>query len=70
MNSEKNCKKNCGAKCASTFGCVLAGMASGIVLGAIGKLLLDKNKKALKKKADKLMDAMNELGASAMEMFR
>ena len=66
-NAKNNCCEN---KCSSTFSCVLAGLASGIALGMIGKILLDSNKKALRKKADKMMDAMSELGSSAMEMFR
>ena len=69
MNCDKKnaCNNN---KCSSTFSCVLAGLASGIALGMVGKILLDSNKKALKKKADKMLDAMSELGSSAMEMFR
>ena len=69
MNNDKNC--NCkDKKCASPFSCMLAGLAAGVALGMIGKILLDTNKKALKKKADKMMQAMSELGDSAMEMFK
>lgn len=67
MNTDKKCQKQ---KCASTFSCVLAGLMSGIALGVIGKILLDSNKKALKKKADKMLSAMSDLGTSAMEMFK
>ena len=67
MNTDKKCNEKKGV---GTFGCVLAGMASGIVLGMIGKILLDTNKKALKKKADKVLDAMSNLGNSAMDMFQ
>lgn len=62
--------KNCNDKKCSVLGCVMAGIASGVVLGVIGKILLDSNKKALKKKADKMMSAMSELGNSAMDMFK
>ena len=66
MNHNQNCpKKKCSAVC-----CVLAGLASGIALGMIGKILLDTNKKALKKKADKMMSAMSDLSSSAMELFK
>ena len=57
-------------KCASTFSCVMAGIASGVALGVIGKILLDTNKKALKKKADKMLQAIGDLGDSAMDMLR
>ena len=66
MNNDKKCNDK---KC-SVIGCVMAGLASGIVLGVIGKILLDTNKKALKKKADKMVAAMGDLSASAMEMFK
>ena len=66
MTNDKCCKDK---KC-SVLGCVMAGLASGVALGVIGKILLDSNKKALKKKADKMMEAMSELGSSAMEMFK
>lgn len=62
--------KKCKAKKCSAFGCVLAGLASGVALGMVGKILLDANKKALKKKADKMLKAMSDLGDSAMEMFK
>jgi len=67
MCKDKMCeqKKGCG-----TVKCVLAGMASGIALGVMAKILLDSNKKALKKKADKVIQAMGNLGDSAMEMFK
>ena len=67
MNNDKKCKEQ---KCASTFGCVMAGLVSGVAVGAVGALLLSSNKKKLKKKADKMMSAMSELGESAMEMFK
>lgn len=67
MNTDKNCPKK---KCASTIGCVMAGLASGIAIGMIGKILLDTNKKALKKKADKMLKAMSDLGDSAAAMFQ
>ena len=66
MCPEKKCKET---KC-SVIGCVLAGMASGVALGMVGKILLDSNKKALKKKADKMLKAMSDLGDSAMQMFQ
>ena len=66
MTNDKCCKDK---KC-SVLGCVMAGLASGVALGVIGKILLDSNKKALKKKADKMMQAMSELGDSAMQMFK
>ena len=66
MCNDKKCKEK---KC-SAFGCVLAGLASGVMLGIIGKILLDTNKKALKKKADKMLSAMSDLSSSAMEMFK
>ena len=66
MNTDKNCPKK---KC-STVGCVMAGLASGIALGIVGKILLDTNKKALKKKADKMLQAMSDLGDSAAAMFQ
>ena len=56
------CPDKCNdKKCTSAFSCVLAGLASGIALGVIGKILLDTNKKALKKKADKMMAAMEDM---------
>ena len=67
MCNDKKCTEKKGA---GTFSCVLAGVASGVVLGMIGKILLDTNKKALKKKADKVLDAMSNLGNSAMDMFQ
>lgn len=66
MCPEKKCKQK---KC-SVIGCVLAGLASGIAIGMIGKILLDTNKKALKKKAEKMLKAMGELGDSAVAMFQ
>ena len=66
MCPDKKCKEK---KC-SVVGCVLAGMASGVALGVIGKIVLDTNKKALKKKADKMLKAMSELGDSAAAMFQ
>lgn len=67
MNNMTKCPKK---KCTSAICCVLAGLASGIALGIIGKILLDTNKKALKKKADKMISAMSDLSNSAMEMFK
>ena len=67
MNNNQKCPKK---KCTSVIGCMLAGLASGIALGVIGKILLDTNKKALKKKADKMITAMSDLSNSAMEMFK
>ena len=66
MCPEKKCKQK---KC-SPITCVLAGLASGVALGMIGKILLDSNKKMLKKKADKVIKAMSELGDSAAAMFQ
>ena len=67
MNTDKKCNEKKGA---GTFSCVLAGLAAGIALGMIGKILLDTNKKALKKKADKVFAAMSDLGDSAMDLFQ
>jgi len=67
MCNDKKCPEKKGA---GTFSCVLAGVVSGVVLGMIGKILLDTNKKALKKKADKMFEAMSNLGDSAMELFQ
>ena len=58
MCNEKNCPQT---KCASTVGCMLAGLASGVALGVVGKILLDANKKSLKKKADKMLSAMEDM---------
>ena len=66
MCPEKKCKDK---KC-SAFGCVLAGLASGMALGVVGKIVLDSNKKALKKKADKMLKAMADLGDSAAALFQ
>ena len=67
MCPDKKCKEK---KCASPLSCMLAGLMAGVALGIIGKILLDSNKKALKKKADKMLSAMSDLGDSAMEMFK
>ena len=66
MNSDKKC---CGKKC-SVIGCMLAGLASGVAIGVSGKIVFDANKKALRKKAEKMLDAMGDLGASAMDLFK
>ena len=66
MCPEKKCNEK---KCASPFSCVTAGLVSGVALGMIGKILLDTNKKALKKKAEKMLSAMSDLSDSAMQMF-
>lgn len=67
-NDKKCCEKSC--KKGGTFKCMLAGLISGITLGVIGKILIDSNKKQLKRKLDNMADAMENLTDSAKDMFK
>ena len=64
---DKSC---CSKKGAGVVPCMLAGLMSGIVIGVIGKIMLDTNKKALMKKVNKVADAMDNLTDSAKNMFQ
>ena len=65
MNSQNSSQKNCGA-----VKCLLAGMGAGVAVGVVGKVLMDNNKRTLKKKAGKVADAMESLIDSAKDMFQ
>ena len=65
------CKDSCKTKkCTGVIPCMLAGLTSGIVIGVIGKIMLDTNKKALMKKINQMADAMGDLGDSAKNLFQ
>ena len=65
MNSEK-----CASKKGSGLKCVLGGLAAGVAVGMVGKVLMDNNTRTLQKKAGKVADAMENLANSAMDMFK
>jgi hypothetical protein len=67
MNNEKKC---CEKKSSGVVPCMLAGLTSGIVIGVIGKIMLDTNKKSLMKKVNQMADAMENLGDSAKNLFQ
>lgn len=72
MCPDKKCqeKNDCKIKCTGVIPCMLAGLTSGVVIGVIGKIMLDSNKKTLMKKFGKMADAMESLGDSAKSMFQ
>lgn len=65
MNSEK-----CASKKGGGFKCVLGGLAAGVAVGMVGKVLMDNNARTLQKKAGKVADAMENLANSTMNMFK
>lgn len=65
MVQDKCCQKGAGV-----VPCMLAGLTSGIVIGVIGKIMLDTNKKKLMKKVNKMADAMESLGDTAKGIFQ
>ena len=67
VNQSKDCKCKKGS---GVVPCMLAGLASGMVIGVIGKIMLDTNKKQLKKKFSEMADAMESLGDSAKNLFQ
>ena len=64
MCNDKQCKEKKGI-----VPCMLAGLTSGIVIGVIGKIMLDTNKKQLMKKVNQMAEAMENLGDSAKNLF-
>jgi hypothetical protein len=64
---DKTCKEKKGM---GALGSVLAGMAAGAAVGVVGKIVFDKNKRILKKKADEMLSAMSDLSETAMDFFR
>ncbi len=67
---KKGMDKSCCKKSTGVVPCMLAGLASGIAIGMIGKILLDTNKKKLMKKVNQMADAMENLGDTAKNMFQ
>ncbi len=67
MCQDKQCKEKKGS---GVVPCMLAGLTSGIVIGVIGKIMLDTNKKTLMKKVNKMADAMENLTDSAKNIFQ
>ena len=65
MNSEK-----CASKKGGSLKCVLGGLAAGVAVGMVGKVLMDNNTRTLQKKAGKVADAMENLANSTMNMFK
>ncbi len=63
-------KANCCEKKGSGLKCAIAGAGAGLAVGAIGMVLLSSNKRTLKKKANKVADAMENLFDSAKDMFQ
>ena len=62
MKSEK--KKGSGVKL------LLGGLLAGTAVGATGVFLMNSDKRALQKKAEKVADAMENLADSAVNMFQ
>lgn len=60
----------CNEKKGGSLKCILGGLAAGVAVGMIGKMLMDTNTKTLQKKAGKVADAMEKLADSAMDMFK
>ena len=67
---KKSTDKSCCKKSSGVVPCMLAGLMSGIAIGVIGKIMLDTNKKSLKKKVEKMTQAMENLGDSAKNLFQ
>ncbi|MBQ0097535.1 MAG: hypothetical protein KBS62_01190 [Oscillospiraceae bacterium] len=49
---------------------VTFGMASGIVVGFVGKKMLDDGKYGLKRKANRAIDTMEDIAETAKYIFR
>ena len=67
---KKENEKSCCKKGVGVVPCMLAGLMSGVAIGVIGKIMLDTNKKTLKKKVEKMTEAMENLGDSAKNLFQ
>lgn len=67
---KKENEKSCCKKGVGVIPCMLAGLMSGVAIGVIGKIMLDTNKKSLKKKFEKMTEAMENLGDSAKNLFQ
>lgn len=60
----------CSEKKGGSVKCVLLGIGAGVAFGVAGKVLMDNNKRTLKKKAGKVVSAMENLAESAKDMFK